>query len=153
MKAGSCRSILERHKPDYERLWMTKVPEANRSLQTVCAFVNRRYNLLYIVLSIFYVGKLEVGAEAFDFGQRMDGLLVVDFAQLQEMQFQAVAEEQSALAIAYLKDIVAVFERGEESAFCDRDDYAFLHSIIVFADLQCRIDESAAPSFSPRYQT
>ena len=60
------------------------------------------------------------------------------------MQLQAVAEEQSALAIAYLKDIVAVFERGEESAFCDRDDYAFLHSIIVFADLQCRIDESAA---------
>ena len=40
MKAGSCRSILERHKLDYERLWMTKVPEANRSLQTVCAFVN-----------------------------------------------------------------------------------------------------------------
>ena len=74
----------------------------------------------------------------------MDGLLVVDFAQLQEMQLQAVAEEQSALAIAYLKDIVAVFERGEESAFCDRDDYAFLHSIIVFADLQCRIDEPAA---------
>ena len=48
----------------------------------MCAFVNRRYNLLYIVLSIFYVGKLEVGAEAFDFGQRMDGLLIVDFAQL-----------------------------------------------------------------------
>ena len=42
--------------------------------------------MLYIVLSIFYVGKLEVGAEAFDFGQRMDGLLVVDFAQIQEMQ-------------------------------------------------------------------
>ena len=38
-----------------------------------------------------------------------------------------------------------VYKRqGEESAFCDRDDYAFLHSIIVFADLQCRIDESAA---------
>ena len=60
------------------------------------------------------------------------------------MQLQAVAEEQSALAIAYLKDIVTAFERGEESAFCDRDDYAFLHSIIVFADLQCGIDESAA---------
>ena len=28
MKTGSCRSMLERHKLDYERLWMTKVPEA-----------------------------------------------------------------------------------------------------------------------------
>ena len=52
----------------------------------MCAFVNRRYNLLYIVLPIFYVGKLEVCPEAFDFGQCMDGLLVIDFAQLQEMQ-------------------------------------------------------------------
>ena len=28
MKIKDCRSMLERHKLDYARLWMTKTPEA-----------------------------------------------------------------------------------------------------------------------------
>jgi hypothetical protein len=33
MKTKDCRSMLERHKLDYARLWMTKTPEAYYSWQ------------------------------------------------------------------------------------------------------------------------
>ena len=99
----------------------------------------------YIVLTILYLGKLEVSAEAFNFGQCMDGFLVVYLTQLQEVEFQVGHRaEVRARGRASQRYCDSLASDGEKSASRDRDDYAFLHFIIVFADLQCGIDEPAA---------
>ena len=91
---------------------------------------------LYIVLTILYTGKLEVSAKAFNFCQCTDRFPAVYLTQLKEVEFQPVTEQKSALAVAYLKDIVTACQRWEKSAARDRDDYAtFAESADFIASL------------------
>lgn len=42
MKTKDCRAMLERHKLDYTRIWMTKAPEAFTFVENNCSLVKKR---------------------------------------------------------------------------------------------------------------